>query len=301
MSDAQHIRFAFFGTSHIAVYVLDELEKAAFLPELVVTLPTKPRGRGLMPQPTAAETWATERNIEILKPESFDAEFSSKLKTKNYQLCIIVDYGKIVPRKVLSIPKYGFLNVHPSLLPRLRGPSPMRSAILHDERETGVTVMLVDEHMDHGPIVAQKKVDIAGWSASDSPQRDGPLKNSELEKILVPEGGRLLARILPEYIAGNIEPRAQNHDLATYSEKFSKDDGLLDLKGDSYKNLLKIRAFEGWPGTYAFFERNGKRMRVQILDADLENGKLVIKAVKPEGKRAMPYGDFIRSGAHSFS
>ena len=145
--------------------------------------------------------------------------------------------------------------------------------------------MLLDDKMDHGPIVAQKKIAVPGW----------PVKNSQLEALLVPEAGRLLAQILPLYVAGEIEPQPQNHDVATYSEKFSKEDGLLDLSDDPRTNLLKIKAFEGWPGTYTFFERAGKRIRVQILDAHLEGSKLVIDTVKPEGKREMPYADFARS------
>ncbi len=304
LDSARQIRFAFFGTSHIAVYVLDELEKAGFLPALVVTMPDRKSGRGLVPQQSEVKQWATVRNIEVMQPEKLDSSFCSLFTVHCFLLCIVVDYGKILPRTVLGVPAHGFLNVHPSLLPRLRGPSPMRSAILHDERETGVTIMRVDEEMDHGPIVAQKKVPVPGWSTSASPHRDGPPKNSELEQLLVPEGGRLLAQILPEYVAGNIEPREQNHDLATYSEKFSKADGLLDLDDDAYKNLLKIKAFEGWPGTYAFFERPSthsgqatKKIRVQILDAHLDADNLVIDTVKPEGRREMPYADFIRSGA----
>ncbi len=275
------IRFALFGTSHIAVYVLDALLSADLVPALVVTVPNKPKGRGLEERPTAVESWARAHGIEVAHDwKAFEAS--------EWDVAVVVDYGKMLSRTVLDVPKKGFLNVHPSLLPRLRGPSPMRSAILHDERETGVTVMLVDEEMDHGPVVAQKKVLIPDW----------PRKNSELEKLLVPEGGRLLAQILPEYVFGNIEPREQNHDLATYSEKFSKNDGLLDLKADPYQNLLKIKAFEGWPGTFAFFERADKRIRVQILEAHLDTrGALVIDTVKPDGKKEMSYEDFLRSGA----
>ena len=107
----------------------------------------------------------------------------------------------------------------------------------------------------------------------------------------------LLARILPLWVAGDIEAREQNHDIATYSERFSKEDGLVHFCDDPYRNLLKIRAFEGWPGTFAFFERNGKRIRAQIIDAHLANGKLALDIVKPEGKKEMPYEDFARSGA----
>ncbi len=274
------LKFAFFGTSHIAVYVLEALAHAELLPTLVVTLPPLSRGRRLETQPTAVEEWARAHSIPVVHDWQ---EFESG----TWDVAIVVDYGKLLPKKLLDIPRSGFLNVHPSLLPRLRGPSPMRSAILHDEREVGVTIMRVDVEMDHGPIVAQKKISLLEW----------PIKNSELEALLVPAGGALLAQILPHYVMDEIEAREQNHDLATFSEKFEKEDGFLDLKGDAYKNLLKIRAFEGWPGTFAFFERGGKKIRVHILKAHLERGKLILDVVKPEGKREMPYADFLNSGA----
>ena len=260
--------------------VLDALAAAGFTPALIVTLPEKKKGRGLSENKTDVAAWADSHALPLAH-DWIDFEKGT------WDVAIVVDYGKILPKSLLAIPKKGFLNMHPSLLPRFRGPSPMRSAILKDERETGVTVMLVDEEMDHGPIVAQKKVPLAEW----------PLRNSELESILVPEGGALLARILPEYIAGDIHPQEQNHDVATYSEKFTKEDGLLDLSDDAYTNLLKIRAFERWPGTHAFFTRGGKTIRVGILDADIVNGRLFIHTVKPEGKNQMRYEEFLRSGA----
>jgi methionyl-tRNA formyltransferase len=264
--------------------VLDELEKAGLLPALIVTLPPKKQGRGLQEVDTDVATWARQRNV----PLAYDwADFEKSPPTGGWDVAIVVDYGKILPQSLLSIPKKGFLNMHPSLLPRLRGASPMRSAILNNEQDTGVSVILIDEEMDHGPLVAQKKAQFPEW----------PLKNSELESILVPLGGMLLAQILREYVAGNIEPVEQNHDVATYSGKFTKEDGLLDLKGDVLENLRKIYAFEGWPGTYAFFERAGKKIRVAILDAHIEGKALVIDSVKPEGKNMMPYEEFARSGA----
>lgn len=163
----------------------------------------------------------------------------------------------------------------------------MRSAILNDEKETGVSIILIDEEMDHGPIVAQKKVTVPDW----------PAKNSDLERTLLPAGGALLAQILAEYVAGNIEPREQNHDVATYCTKFTKEDGLIDLNEDGYANLLKVRAFEGWPGTYAYFTRGDKKIRVGILDAHLEGRRMIPSLVKPEGKNEMSYVDFLRSGA----
>jgi len=279
------INFAFFGTSHIAVYVLDALEAAGHLPALVITAPDAPRGRKLELAPPATKTWALARSIEVLQPETVHSHILQNMRMLGLDVGIVCDYGKILPKELLDIPKHGFLNVHPSLLPRLRGASPIRTAILHNENPTGVTVMQVDEKMDHGPIVAQKKIDVPHW----------PVKNSQLEKMLLTEGGKLLAQVLPHYIAGDIEAREQNHDVATYCEKIEKEDGFLDLAADPYKNLLKIKAFEGWPSTYTFFERSGKKLRVKIIDAHIEDGALVINKVLPEGKREMNYEEFLRS------
>ena len=282
----EKISFVFFGTPQLAVTVLDELEATSLVPSLVVTMPDEKKGRGLALTPPPVKTWAETHSIPVLQPVVFTDEIIGILKKGAFDVFIVVAYGKILNKEVLDLPRRGTLNVHPSLLPRLRGPSPIRSAILNDERHTGVSIILLDEEMDHGPIVAQKPV-----------TTDWPPHASELERALMQAGGKLLAQILPQWVAGHIEAREQNHDLATYSEKIEKEDGLLDLNADGYKNLLKIRAYEGWPVTYTFFERNKKKIRVQILDAHSDNGKLVIDKVKPEGKREMSYEEFLRSGA----
>lgn len=281
------IDFAYFGTSHVAVYVLDELEKAELLPTLVVTMPDAPRGRGQKLASPAVKEWALARDIPVLQPEALDTAFVCQLSAVNCQLCIVCDYGKILPKELLEVPKRGFLNVHPSLLPRLRGASPMRSAILTDEKKTGVTIMLVDEKMDHGPIVSQRMVPIEPW----------PPRIGRMEKALMSEGGRILAQVLPLWATGAVVAKDQNHDIATYCGVLKKEDGLLDLSADAYQNLLKIRAYEGWPGTYAFFERGGKKIRVKILDAHIEGKTLVIDRVVPEGKKEMTYEEILRSGA----
>lgn len=286
------IQFAFFGTSHIAVYVLDELERARLAPSVVITPHDKPRGRSMKVVQSPVTRWAIGRGIEVLQPEKLHSGILENVGMLD--VAVVVDYGKIIPKELLEIPRRGFLNVHPSLLPRLRGASPIRSAILNDEKTTGVSIIELDEKMDHGPLVAQKRVEVPGW----------PPRNSELERILMTAGGGLLAQILPQWTLGEVDARPQNHDVATYCEKIKKEDGLLDLNGDGYGNLLKIRAFEGWPGTYVFFERPStrsgqasKKIRVGILDAHVENNGLVIEKVKPEGKKEMRYEEFLRSGA----
>ncbi len=290
----RRVHFAFFGTSHIAAYVLDELERAGLTPALVIAPHDKPQGRGLSPTPVAIAKWAQEHGV----PLAHDTATFEKNPDGRWDVAVVVDYGQILSKKLIEIPACGFLNVHPSLLPRLRGPSPIRSAILNDEKITGVSIIQLDEEMDHGPIVAQKKVDFS------PPAHGWPVRNSELERILLTAGGILLAQILPQWIEREIDAHPQNHDVATYCGKIKKEDGLLDLSSDPYKNLLKIRAFEGWPGTYTFFERpstrsgqEAKKLRVGILDAHIVNNKLVIDRVKPAGKREMDYEEFLRSDA----
>lgn len=286
--------FAFFGTSRIAVGILLELERAGFTPAAIVATPDAPKGRGLELAPPPTKTWAQARGIEVLQPEKLHSDILKNMRMSRWDVFIVVDYGKLLPQEVLDIPKRGALNVHFSLLPRYRGASPIRSAILADDSNIGTSIILLTKGLDEGPVVAQKPIHPSAW----------PMKAHALENLFIHESGLLLAQILPAWVQCEIEAREQNHDLATYCEKIEKQDGLLDLHADGYQNLLKIRAYEGWPSTYTFFERNGKKIRAQIIDAHLDpstalgaSGTLVIDRIKPEGKREMSYEEFLRSGA----
>lgn len=282
------IKFAFFGTPQLACVFLDELERAQLVPALVVTTPDKPRGRGLEVIPPPTKQWAQMREIPVLQSEFLDDEDAiATLSSQPFDMFVVIYYGKILPRAALNIPQKGALNIHFSLLPRWRGTSPVRAAIANDDKEIGTSIILLDEKIDHGPLIAQKRIPIDAW----------PPRASELETLLTSESAKLLINILPSWIAGDIEAREQNHDVATLCPAYTKEDGLLDLAGDAYENLLKIRAFDTTVGTYTFFERNDKRIRVGILDAHMENSRLVIDTVKPEGKREMSYAEFLRSGA----
>jgi len=277
--------FVFFGTAPLAGDVLDQLEAAGLTPALIVAGADRYDSRKKENIFPPEKEWALERSIPVIQPEKIDDELISTLNKEKWDVFMVASYGKILPKRLLDIPRRGTINMHPSLLPRLRGPSPIRSAILTDEKNTGVSIMLLDEELDHGPLLAQKKVAMPEW----------PPRGKTLDAVLATEGGKLTAEILPLWVRGEIEPREQNHDVATYCKIFTKEDGLLDLSDDPYKNLLKIRAFDGWPGTYTFMEKNGKQVRVQILDAHIANGKLILDTVKPEGKGEMPYADFLRS------
>lgn len=279
--------FVFFGTPELSVTILEELSSADFTPSLIVTQPDKPAGRGRTLTPPPVKVWAEANSIPVVQPAKLDTTFLDTLRKTESDFYVLAAYGKILPQTLIEIPLKGIVNVHPSLLPRLRGPSPIQSAILKDEKRTGVSIMLIDKEMDHGPIIAQKEVPLSEW----------PPYASELSHVLAREGGRLLAESLPPYLAGTLIPKEQEHARATYCTLLKKEDAFVSLQDDPYQNLLKIRGYEGWPVAYTFFERNGQKVRVQLLKAHQEGSELVIDTVRPEGKTAMLYEDFLRSGA----
>jgi methionyl-tRNA formyltransferase len=272
--------FAFFGTPRFAAKVLDALEACGLLPALIVTAPDKKQGRGMQHSPSPVKQWALERGIDVMTPEKLSQkEFVAELKNSEWDVFVVAAYAKLLPNALLEIPRRGCLNIHPSLLPKFRGPSPILSAILADERTTGVSLMLMSERMDAGPLIAQARIELeeSAW----------PPKASLLEDLLAREGGKLLAEVLPEWLAGAITPEPQNEREATYTKKFTDEDARLDISNHALdkENFLKIRAFDKNPRVY-FIER-GKR--VIITEAELNNGKLQIMKVIPEGKKEMPF------------
>jgi len=274
-----NIKIAFFGNSEFSLIVLKVLKKNGIVPELIVTTPDKPQGRKMILTPTPTKVWAGDNSIECIEPQKLqDEDFIKKIN--NYNLYIVASYGKIIPKNIIDLPKYKVLNIHPSLLPKYRGPSPLQTQILNDEKNIGVSVMLIDEKEDHGPILAQKKVDITEW----------PVGFFTIQKFLAEEGAKLLAEILPDYLSGKIKAEAQNESEVTYTKKVEKNDGLINLSTNPYNNFLKTLAFEEWPKTY--FNINGKR--VIVIKAVWKNNNLEILKVIPEGKKEMDYSDFIR-------
>ncbi|HYF10533.1 MAG TPA: methionyl-tRNA formyltransferase [Candidatus Paceibacterota bacterium] len=273
--------FVFFGTPELSVRVLEELSRVGLVPELIVTSPDAPQGRRLVLTPPPAKRWAEAHSIPLIQPKTLKTdEGLEELLKKQYDFFVVAAYGKIIPQRLIDLPKKGVLNVHPSLLPKFRGASPIRSQILADDRDTGVSIMLIDAEMDHGPILSQIRVPVSPW----------PPGALELEDTIARAGGAELARVIPLWMNGEIQPAEQNHAEATFTKKIEKEDGLLDLSVDGYQNFLKIKAYEGWPGTYFFL--NGKR--VIIKDATYENGALRLTRVLPEGGKEMPYEEFLR-------
>lgn len=276
--------FVFFGTPKFAVDVLNALEHHGLLPAVVVTAPDRPRGRGLELTPSPAKQWALDRGIDVITPATLkDDTLIEELQNTDWDVFVVAAYAKLIPKKLLDMPRKGVLNVHPSLLPKFRGPSPALSAILADERATGVSVMLMNERMDEGDIVAQARVELEEdvW----------PPKGSVFEEFLATEGGNFLAETLPLWLSGEITPEPQDHTKATFSRKFTDADALVNPNGGR-EDFLKIRAFDKGPRAYF---KDAADKRVIVTEAEYTDGALKILKVIPEGKKEMPYEDYARN------
>lgn len=280
VSHAEH-RFAYFGTPKVSSDTLAILIERGFIPDVVITSPDAPRGRGLTLTPSETKTLALSHNIPVLTPEKLDVETIAAIQEHACDYAIVVAYGKIFPEPLIaSFPK-GVLNVHYSLLPKYRGATPLETALLAGESTTGVTVQKMVKELDAGDIIAQEEVKIAPHETA-----------RELRPRLITLGAALLAETLPGYLRGDILPVPQDHSRATRSGKLKKEDGLLSLDAPALINWTKYRAYADTIGTYFF---DGEK-RVKITAATFTDGKFIIERVIPEGKREMAYASF-RNGA----
>ena len=209
----------------------------------------------------------------------------NEIKKIKPDLVIVASYGKIIPKDVLNIPECGVINIHPSLLPKYRGASPIQTAILNSDKITGISIMLMDEKMDHGPIISNSQFPIS---------RKYTYK--ELEKELAMRGAKLLLEILPKWIGGKIKAKEQDHEKASYTRILKRADGEIDWKKTPKEIDCQVRAFDPWPGTYTIW--NNKR--IKILETEIIKSKLIIKKVQPEGKKPMTLEDFLK-GHHGFN
>lgn len=296
------LNFVFFGTPDVASETLEILKQNGYLPSLIVTSPDARSGRKMIITPPPVKIWAEKNNISYIQPEKLNTEEIYDVFTASSQadeprkairqqadmrdskniidFFLVVAYGKIIPEKIINMPKLGSINIHYSLLPKYRGASPVESAILNGDTETGVTIQKMVFELDRGSVIAQEKVSIL-------PNEKSP----DLRKRLIKLGGELLVKILPEFTAGKIKTILQNENLASICKKIKKEDGLVNLNDSAITNYNKFRAYAFWPRT--FFFKDGKR--IIITDAEFVNGEFVIKKVIPEGKKEIKYEEFMRT------
>lgn len=270
----KNIQFAFWGTPSVASDTLQILIDNGLTPSVVITNPDRKQGRGLELTQSPVKVLALKHDIQVLTPEKIDDDFINIFSKLNIDLSIVVAYGSILPENIINKPKFGTLNIHYSLLPKYRGASPLESALLSGDSETGVTIQKMVRKLDAGDIVATESLNINQTITKD-----------ELRNELINLGANLLIKILPDYIENKITTVQQDESQATHCGKIKKEDGLIDLNDDTNINYNKYRAYSGWPGIYFF--QDGKR--IKVTSAHLEDGKFVIDKVIPEGKKETTY------------
>jgi methionyl-tRNA formyltransferase len=276
------LKIAFFGTPYVARDTFDALYAAGYIPTVVVTNPDRKQGRGQVLQACETKVWAEDHNIEVLSPEKIDADTIEKLKAYDCDCAIVVAYGKILPQALIDIFPKGILNVHYSLLPKYRGASPVETTILSGETVTGVTIQKLVLAMDAGDILAQESVSIGANETAP-----------ELKIRLIEIGIQQLLYTLPSYEAGTLQGTVQDHTQATFAPKIHKEERELNLTDDAVKNWNKYRAYAEAPGTHFFIEKNGVKVRIKIITAELQNGVFTPLCVIPEGKKEMDYSVFL--------
>ena len=279
----KNLKFVFFGTPMVASKTLEIMKEKGYLPSLIVTSPPAPSGRGLLMHETPVALWAKENGIECLTPEKIDDEFTLKLSTLNFQLFVVVAYGKILPETLIKAPRLGTINIHYSLLPKYRGASPLEATLLNGDEVTGISIQQMEYKLDSGKIIIQEELEIG---INDTKE--------ELREELINLGANCLCDILPEIESENIVPKLQDESQVTFCKKIKKEDCEIDINGNPRENWNKYRAFYGWPGVFFFAERHGKKLRIKIKWASYQNNSFVIKRVVPEGKKEMSYEEFLK-------
>lgn len=253
------LRIVFMGTAPLACASLEALTgQPAFEVVAVVTQPDRPKGRALRLQPSAVKELALKKGLPVLQPEKArDAAFVEELRLLHPHLIVVTAYGQILPPSILELPPFACLNVHTSLLPKYRGAAPIQWALLNGDAETGVTIMQMEPTLDTGPILNRAVTPIA---AEDNAQT--------LHDRLATLGGELLARTIPDYIAGRIIPQAQSATGVSYARKITKEDGLLDWRLPARVLWHRLRGLTPWPGTFTFLPAEPRPLLLKVWEAE---------------------------------
>ncbi|PJE59932.1 MAG: methionyl-tRNA formyltransferase [Candidatus Portnoybacteria bacterium CG10_big_fil_rev_8_21_14_0_10_44_7] len=311
------LRLVFFGTPDFARIILKHLLKVPqYEAAAVVTTPDKPKNRGQKPSASPVKNLAEQNKIRILQPaKAQDKNFIRQLKEINADVFLTAAYGQILPQNILNLPRFGALNVHASLLPKYRGASPIQAAILNGDEQTGVSVILMTEQMDAGPIILQKEIKIntseTGATLHDRLAVLGAQAAQEAIDLWIV--GKDISAALNAQIA-----RPQDETKATYTKKITKQDGQIDWQKSATEIERQIRAFYSWPGS--FFSANDRIFKIieaEILPEQKTAGRLfltknnrpavgcgqdalLIKKIQPAGGRILTGQEFVNGYKNLF-
>lgn len=296
-------RIAFVGTPKISLPALTALKNDnRFEIVAVVTQPDMPAGRNLELSPPPVKTAAEALDLLVFQPQKI-SQIIDQLRELELDAIVVIAYAQIIPESILNLPKYGCVNIHGSLLPKYRGAAVLQAPILNDDKETGVTIMLMDKTLDTGPILKQRAFAIAE-------NETGGSLGEKMAKI----GAEILGNTLVDYFEGRIKPQEQNNDLANYVGKLTKEDGLIDWTKSAKSLECFVRAMSPWPSAWTWL--NGKKIKILEVDPHIislnmhKGGKtfiynstlavqcgenaLVIRKLQLEGKNPLSAQDFIQ-------
>ncbi|MEK7511640.1 MAG: methionyl-tRNA formyltransferase [Patescibacteria group bacterium] len=300
----KNIKIVFMGSADFSVPILLELAEK-FTVQAVVTEIDKPAGRGSEMESPPTKKLALELGLPCHQPTTIvkNQEFNQLIASYNPDVIIVAAYGKILPPEILNLPKNGCLNVHPSLLPKYRGASPIQTALLNGEKKSGVSIILMDQRMDTGDIITQEEMNI-------EPEDD----YVSLSKKMSVMSAQILADILEKYINNEVKLKIQHDSQAIYTKKISKYDGRIDWQKKSVDVYNQIRAYADWPGSYTFFDKKkldiikarpveldqGENFQIgqvvsdgQLICVRCSEGFLELQSIKLEGKKETLIKDFI--------
>jgi methionyl-tRNA formyltransferase len=293
------------GTPDFGVPVLESLVHSSHEVVAAYTRPDRPAGRGRHPMPSPVKRAALAAGIPVIEPESLREESNvQELQFLRPDLVVVAAFAYLLPPAILSIPRRGCLNVHPSLLPRHRGPSPVAAALLHGDKVTGVSIMLMDSGLDTGPILRQERVAIGDDDTTGS-----------LTALLAETGARVLLETINDWLDGKVEPRPQVENDATYSARITPQDGRLDWSLPADVLARQVRAYHPWPGSFTSWK--GQRLKVHratplamrrrsaagtvitlskpfTVGIVTGNGVLALRSIQLEGKREITAEEFVR-------
>jgi methionyl-tRNA formyltransferase len=264
----EQTKIVFFGTHDFATTILQAMiDDLKISVDLVITQPDKPVGRKRELQQSPVKKMALKNHIQVQQPQSLT---DYKLQVTSYNLAVVAQYGELIPQSILDTPTNGTLNVHTSLLPKYRGASPIQSALINGETETGVTIIKMDEGLDTGPIIIQKSLEID--------QNDTyPQLSQKLAKI----GSEALLEAIPGYISGKLQPTAQDVSKATSCKQLSREDGQIDWLKSAEEVYNQYRGMTPWPGVWTVW--GGKRLKllkIKSVEIKLEAGQVKTDADK---------------------
>ncbi len=299
------IRIVYMGTPDIAAVILKRLIREPYKVVLAVTQPDRPKGRGKELAKSPVKLVAEEAGIPVFQPLKLrDPEAVRTVAKAKPDMIVVAAFGQILPKEVLDLPKYGCINVHASLLPAYRGAAPIQWAIIDGQRETGITIMKMDEGLDTGDILLQKSIEIA------SDETGGTLHDR-----LADLGAEALCEAIPGVLDGTLKPVAQGEMTTPYAKQLTKEMGRLDFTKPAEVLARMIRGFDPWPGT--FTDLDGKLLKIQkaepviLKDSGLKPGAITditkksftyvtavgglrVLELQPEGKRRMTTEEFLR-------